>query len=205
VASSKTRIEASDALAPEYTADEEERIAQNLVALQTAVHRGDYRSRRLDLTFVCDLHARLFQGVRDSEGGRHRARGRGSEWLSFGPNRSLHRDEVLTEVERVLDRARQSIASIEDNPDDPQRDRAAVHTAVWAHAELVRIHPFEDGNGRTSRAVMGSILVRLGLRPVSVEECKQSYCDCLNVYFETNDLKPLRDLVARLMYERLPG
>ena len=44
--------------------------------------------------------------------------------------------------------------------------RAVAETVAWAHAEWVRIHPFADGNGRTSRVLANAILVRYGLPPV---------------------------------------
>lgn len=44
--------------------------------------------------------------------------------------------------------------------------QAVAEAAAWAHAEWVRIHPFVNGNGRTSRLIGNAILVRYGLRPV---------------------------------------
>jgi Fic family protein len=41
------------------------------------------------------------------------------------------------------------------------------------HADIIKVHPFEDGNGRTSRLVASWILVELGLRPIPVEAVKQ--------------------------------
>lgn len=196
------RIEASDELAPTYTLEEEEQLARNLAALLTEIHQGLHRHHPLTLAYLCEIHAKLFERVRP-HGGRYRTRGRGSETLVFGPNRSVHRDQVERELEVVLRQTHDSILSVEENPDDPDRDRSALHIAVWAHAELVRIHAFEDGNGRTSRSVMSSILVRLGLRPVAVEECKQTYCDCLNEYFRSRNLTPLLHLMLRLMVEQL--
>ncbi len=39
--------------------------------------------------------------------------------------------------------------------DLPEKDAAnAIKLAAWTHAEFVRIHPFTDGNGRTSRLIM---------------------------------------------------
>ena len=196
------RIEASDELAPIYSAEEDEQLARNLAALLTEIHQGLHRRHPLTLAYLCEIHAKLFEGVR-THGGRYRTHGRGSETLVFGPNRSVHREQVERELEAVLRQAQDSILSVEANPDDPDRDRSALHIAVWTHAELVRIHPFEDGNGRTSRNVMSSILVRLGLRPIAVEECKQTYCDCLNEYFRSRNLKPLLHLMLRLMAEQL--
>ncbi len=41
-------------------------------------------------------------------------------------------------------------------------------TAFAAHLRLVKIHPFEDGNGRTARLLMNCILIRGGYPPVAV-------------------------------------
>jgi Fic family protein len=46
-------------------------------------------------------------------------------------------------------------------PDTPE-------TAFQAHRELVDIHPFNDGNGRTARLLMNLILIRGGYPPVAV-------------------------------------
>lgn len=55
-----------------------------------------------------------------------------------------------------------------DRLDDVDADgmRAVTEAVAWAHAEWVRIHPFADGNGRTSRLLANAILVRYGLPPV---------------------------------------
>jgi Fic family protein len=66
------------------------------------------------------------------------------------------------------------------------------------HAEAIRIHPFEDGNGRSTRALLNWILVRLGLRPIAFDIVKQEYLACLNHYYSTGDIQPLIDLCIRL-------
>lgn len=55
-----------------------------------------------------------------------------------------------------------------DRLDDVDTDgmRIVAEAAAWAHAEWVRIHPFTDGNDRTSRLMANAILVRYGLPPV---------------------------------------
>jgi Fic family protein len=45
---------------------------------------------------------------------------------------------------------------------------ATPQTAFDAHRELVGIHPFNDGNGRTARLVMNLLLIRGGFPPVSI-------------------------------------
>jgi Fic family protein len=43
---------------------------------------------------------------------------------------------------------------------EPRDAAAAVSLAVWCHMESVRIHPFEDGNGKSARLFMDVILRR---------------------------------------------
>lgn len=43
-----------------------------------------------------------------------------------------------------------------------------VRYAALAHYKLVAIHPFSDGNGRTSRLLMNSILMQAGFPPVII-------------------------------------
>jgi Fic/DOC family len=44
--------------------------------------------------------------------------------------------------------------------------RAVAEAAAWAHCDWVRVHPFGNGNGRTSRLIGNAVLVRYGLLPV---------------------------------------
>jgi Fic family protein len=46
---------------------------------------------------------------------------------------------------------------------------ATPETAFAAHRQLVDIHPFNDGNGRTARLLMNLILIRGGYPPVAVQ------------------------------------
>lgn len=41
-----------------------------------------------------------------------------------------------------------------------------IKLAVFAHQNLVKIHPFQDGNGRTARAFMNALLIQGGYCPV---------------------------------------
>lgn len=181
----------------DYSVDEERQLTLNLRAISREIHRGDWSSAPLNVACLCNLHRRLFGGVR-GHAGKHRDRGWGSERLTFGPNRSSHRDDVEQELDRAFDSARRSIASLRANPDDPSYEGSAIHIAVWLHAEIIRIHPFEDGNGRSSRLVMAMVLVALDLRPIPVEAVKQEYREVLNHYYETREFDPVVDLFLRL-------
>jgi Fic family protein len=180
-----------------YTPEEDERLARNLRELTQRLYEGEFRNRRVDVALLQDLHRALFAGVRD-HAGRIRRSDFGQEFLSFGPNRSEHRSRVVERLAETFDRLLRSIASFDASPDDPTYERSAFQTALWVHAELIRIHPFEDGNGRCSRLIMNCVLLRLGLLPVAFEVVKYEYFDCLNQYFERNRIEPLLDLALRI-------
>jgi Fic family protein len=80
----------------------------------------------------------------------------------------------------------------------------AIELAAWAHAEFVKIHPFADGNGRTSRMIMNYQLMSCGFLPVSIpKESRLSYFDALEAYAVNGDPAPFADMVAGLEEARL--
>lgn len=179
-----------------YSAVEDERLARQLFSVGEDCYAG--RLWPVSIERLREIHGRLFEGVR-GHAGHFRGHAYGDEHLTFGPNRSVHRDRVQLELDEVFQKLERSIRSFLEHPDDPSYERGAVHVAVWAHAEVVRIHPFLDGNGRTSRVLMNAVLVGLGLPPIAVEAVKQEYNEALNLYFRSKDLQVLIDLMLRLV------
>lgn len=79
-----------------------------------------------------------------------------------------------------------------------------IELAAWTHAEFVRIHPFVDGNGRTSRLIMNYQLLLNGYLPISVaKENRLDYYNALEQYAVNGDLKPFYYLVAELEENQL--
>lgn len=73
-------------------------------------------------------------------------------------------------------------------------------TAFAAHARLVAIHPFGDGNGRTARLLMNLLLMQAGYPPVVIgPEHRAAYIDALQALQLRDDPAPYR----RFMIERL--
>jgi Fic family protein len=78
-------------------------------------------------------------------------------------------------------------------PDTPE-------TAVKAHRDLVDIHPFNDGNGRTARLLMNLILIRAGYPPVAVRPVdRPAYVHALQV----NQAGQGPEQFDELLYRRL--
>jgi len=43
-----------------------------------------------------------------------------------------------------------------------------VETLIYAHYEFVRIHPFNNGNGRTGRLLMNLVTMKFGFKPLEL-------------------------------------
>ena len=79
-----------------------------------------------------------------------------------------------------------------------------IEYAAWTHAEFVRIHPFIDGNGRTSRLLMNYQLMYAGFLPVSIaKEDRLEYYNALEAYATLGNLEAFTDLIAELEEKQL--
>ena len=82
---------------------------------------------------------------------------------------------------------------------DKEKELNPIELAAWSHAEFVRIHPFIDGNGRTSRLIMNYQLMINGYLPISIsKEERLSYYNALEGYATTGDLSCFVDFVVGL-------
>ena len=71
---------------------------------------------------------------------------------------------------------------------------------VRMHHKITVIHPFPEGNGRTSRAFMNVQLVRSGITPIYIKvEDKKEYVAALSRADQTGDYDELYEIVFRLI------
>lgn len=84
-------------------------------------------------------------------------------------------------------------------------DPCAIYDlSFWAHYELVTIHPWADGNGRTSRLLMNLLQMEYDLLPVRVlKEDKADYIQALADTRENEDICIFLDCMTRLHIEHL--
>ena len=76
--------------------------------------------------------------------------------------------------------------------------------AALLHGELVKIHPFIDGNGRTSRLLMNLDLMNSGYNPVIIKkESRLKYYEALDKAHTTSDYTDFVKLVTKLEVEML--
>lgn len=76
--------------------------------------------------------------------------------------------------------------------------------AALLHGELVKIHPFVDGNGRTSRLIMNLDLMNHGYNPVIVKkENRLEYYEALDKAHTTGNYTDFVKLINKLEIEML--
>ena len=75
--------------------------------------------------------------------------------------------------------------------------------AAMFHYNFVRIHPFDDGNGRMSRLLMNFILMKFGYPPVIINvNLKNDYLNSLQ-YADSNDFDKFIIFIAERLIESL--
>ena len=75
-----------------------------------------------------------------------------------------------------------------------------IQFVARTHHRITVIHPFQDGNGRTSRAFMNVQLVRAGILPIYVKvEEKERYFEALAHADLTGDYNELYEVVFKLI------
>lgn len=78
------------------------------------------------------------------------------------------------------------------------KDQDPIIQAAWLHHRFVRIHPFEDGNGRVARCLTLLVLLQNDLAPLVIDRRERNrYLTCLDRANE-GDLRPLVRFFAEL-------
>ena len=89
------------------------------------------------------------------------------------------------------------------NYDEWDKYHPVVRSALL-HGELVKIHPFIDGNGRTSRLIMNMELMRSGYVPVIIKKDNRlKYYEALDKAHTTGDYTDFVKLVTEVENEML--
>lgn len=84
------------------------------------------------------------------------------------------------------------------------RELNVIELAAWTHAEFVKVHPFPDGNGRTSRLIMNYQLLANGFPAISIaKENRLEYFNTLEAYAVEGNIAPFAEMIASLTEQQL--
>lgn len=122
-------------------------VARNVSAMQAAIGLAEH----LDTAAILTMHRELTQGVQDDAGSFRQ------EWVWIGGDSPVTAQYVGPKWEQVPALIDDLVAFT------TRRDIDPTLQAAIAHAQFETIHPFTDGNGRTGRALVSSILRARGV------------------------------------------
>ncbi|GIM52737.1 cell division protein Fic [Capnocytophaga cynodegmi] len=134
---------------------------------------------------ITEIHALILKGIDNSNAGRYR---NVPVLISGAKHVPPQPYAVPLEMEKLMQ-------WYNDNKDTLH----PIELASEMHERLVTIHPFIDGNGRTSRLLMNLILLRWGY-PIAIlkgdTESRLKYYNTLETAQIENDKRPFIDLIA---------
>jgi len=141
----------------------------------------------LDENIVKDIHARLMDNI--LQGGLYRN-------VEVRISGAKHKPSAPAEMYCQIKNFFADLPS--------KTDLNAIELAAWVHAEFVKVHPFQDGNGRTSRMIMNYTLMSGGFLPVSIsKENRLEYFEALEAYAVDGKLEPFAEMIAALEEQQL--
>lgn len=130
---------------------------------------------------IKDIHKIILTGIDDTWAGKYRQ----SEVFIRGSNAEFPMPNAVPYAVKEFVQWLQGI-----------RDENPVKLSADVHFKFVSIHPFVDGNGRTSRLLMNLILTMYGY-PMAVirNEDRTKYLATFDMAREKQDLRPFYDII----------
>lgn len=158
-------------------------IAPHLLSLLDDISDGKYASRPIDTSLIQEFHFRLIGEVMPDIAGK---------WRTIPVQVGNHLPPEPYEIPVLMTEYSKNLQTRLENADTLELQLEAL---TYAEGEFLHIHPFADFNGRTIRALLRELMLRLDLPPIdtSVERNTprfKKYQDCLANY-DNGRISPL--------------
>lgn len=170
----------------------------------------DLVKSEIDLSedFLCELHSILLKEAKFkdaiTQSGEHTKRRIEIGKYKSEPN---HVVTVTGETfyfatpEETPAKMEELLRSFEDERSKTEID--PIILATLFHYKFLRIHPFDDGNGRVARILMNFILMKFGYPPIVIKtEDKENYYAVLRLA-DAGDMKPFIEYIAENLVHSL--
>lgn len=145
--------------------------------------------------FIVRLHRELFGELFPNESGRARTGA-----VIFGDRAGVEPEIIYDALAAVAARIRDMLErSGEIAKDETALIEHAFLSAAQTHAELIRIHPFVDGNGRWARFILNLYLIDSGLEVGTIVPTseKKQYISALNRAIDSQEPGDLANMLVR--------
>lgn len=154
--------------------------------LEEIVQAGDPLTEHL----IRSVHRLVLKGVDDGNAGVYRTE---NVLITGATDRPPAHYLVQERMERVLARY-----------NGEWQGTHVVERAALLHGELVKVHPFVDGNGRTARLLMNLVLMQHGFPPAIIRADRRlAYYEALDRAHTTGEYDAFVALVANAVEESL--
>jgi len=135
---------------------------------------------------IKSLHALILKNIDDKNAGNYRNI---NVLISGATHRPPTNIEVPSQMEAFINWYKTEAQTLHP-----------IERACRVHVDFVGIHPFVDGNGRTSRLLMNFELMKSGFPPVVLNvENRLAYYEALDKAHTFGDYEPFIELVALLV------
>ena len=141
---------------------------------------------RLSEYSIKQIHSLILKNIDDENKGKYRTTNVIISGAEHKPPQSF---EVQSQMQEFIKKYNENITKLHP-----------IELASFVHIEFVKIHPFIDGNGRTSRLLMNLELIKAGFPPVVIElEDRLEYYKALDIAHTENDYKPFLELMKKVV------
>lgn len=156
------------------------------------VHAIDYifelvdKDEQLTERIIKEVHSLVLKGIDDTIAGKYRTENVVISGAEHVPSDHLHVPEQMEAFMSWYDGKGASLHPVE--------------RAARLHIDLVKIHPFSDGNGRAARLLMNLELMKGGFPPVVVQNDERlAYYEALDTAHTTDNYELFFELTERLV------
>jgi len=143
---------------------------------------------KIDENYILQLHKIILSGIDDTNAGFYRSvrvRISGSQTILPNP---LKVPDLMKDFSEWL----------------VKKDNDMLMKAIEAHYRLVTIHPFVDGNGRTARLLLNSMLLENGYVPIIIRTIdRRRYLSALETYQTKENSEPYYKFMLSAMNRSL--
>ena len=151
---------------------------QAIILTEEFVKSKEFLSERL----IKELHAIILYGIDQSNAGLYRKHNVIISGASHTPPNHIEVPQLMTDLIVWYNQ---------------KNELHPLEKAVMLHSKFVNIHPFIDGNGRTSRLLMNLELIKAGYLPIIIENEKRfRYYEILDIAAVEQNYNPFIEFIA---------